>query len=237
MPGVRNQQRKEMAMTNRVFTDKELEELGALTSDLLNEAIDSGDKEKAKRLAKNMFRESLMMHDMYVDWVTGLMDYIYKNYGENDLYQALREWRMRQPKADVRNTDFKTRAKGLAHALKGHQMPIKVEEDEEKVSITMQPCGSGERLVQKGKYGPPCNFTRIQKPHLMTWGMTDFPIYCAHEPVIEQVSIEQLGYPPQVSVPAEKVGDKGCTFCVYKNVDDVPEEFYTRVGKQKPTKK
>jgi hypothetical protein len=174
---------------------------------------------------------------MYVDWVAGLMDYIYKNYGENDLYQALREWRMRQPQADVRNVDFKTRVKGLVYALKGHQMPLKVEEDDEKVSITMQPCGSGERLVQKGKYKPPCNFTMIQKPHLITWGMTDFPIYCAHEPVIERVSIEQLGYPSQVAVPAEKVGEKGCTFCVYKNVDDVPEKFYTRVGKQKPKKK
>ena len=221
-------------MTNRVFTDEELEEMGALTLDSLNQAIEAGDKEKAKRLAKNMFRESLQMHDMYVDWVAGLMDYIYRNYGENALYQALREWRMRQPHVDVSKVDFKARAKGLAYALKGHQMPMKVEEDDEKVSITMQPCGSGQRLVQKESYGPPCNFTMIQKPHLMTWDMTDFPIYCTHEPVIEMVSIEKLGYPTQVAVHPDKVArDKACTFCIYKNIDDTPEEFYTRVGKQK----
>jgi len=224
-------------MTNRVFTDEELKEMGALTLDLLNHAIEAGDKEEAKRLAKHMYRESLQMHDMYVDWVAGLMDHIYKNYGENALYEALREWRMRQPHVDVRDVNFKARVKGLVHALKGHLMPMKVEEDDEKVSITMQPCGSGQRLVEKGSYRPPCNFTMIQKPHLMTWGMTDFPVYCAHEPVIERVSIEQLGYLTQVAVPAEKVGDKACTFCVYKNVDDIPEKFYTRVRKQKPRRK
>ena len=63
-------------MSNRVFTDEELKEMGALTLDLLNHAIEAGDKEEAKRLAKHMYRESLQMHDMYVDWVAGLMDHI-----------------------------------------------------------------------------------------------------------------------------------------------------------------
>ena len=232
-----NEKEGDPMLKKRVFTDEEMEEMGALPLDLLNNAIEAGDKEKAKRHAKNMYRESLQMHDMYVDWVAGLMDYIYKNFGENHLYQALKEWRMRNPMTDVRNVDFKARVKGLVYSLKGHQMPMKIEEDDEKVSITMQPCGSGQRLVEKGSYGPPCNFAMIHKPHIMTWGMTDFPVYCAHEPVIEQVFIEQLGYLPQVAVPAEKVGSKGCAFCIYKNVDDVPEKFYSRVGKKKLSNK
>ena len=225
-------------MTNRVFTDKELEKMGTRTLDLLTQAIESGDKEKAKNLANQMYQESSQMHDMYVDWVALLMDYIYKNHGENALYQALKEWAMQRPTVDVRKLDFRVRVEGLAAWLRGHLVPLKVEEDNEKVCITMEPCGSGQRLVQNGRYGSPCNLTMIQKPHSITWGMTDFPIYCTHEPIIEIVSIEQLGYPAQVVFHPEKVArDKSCTFCIYKNVEDTPEEFYTRVGKQKPRKK
>ena len=224
-------------MVNRVFTDKELEEMGTRTLDLLTQAIESGDKEKAKRLANQMYQESSQMHDMYVDWVALLMDYIYKNDGENALYQALREWAMQRPAVDVRKVDFRARVQGLATWLRGHLVPLKVEEDDEKVCMTMEPCGSGQRLVQNGRYKPPCSLTMIQKPHAMTWGMTDFPIYCAHEPVVEIVSIEQLGYPAQVAAHPEKVArDKPCTFCVYKKVEDTPQEFYKRVGKRKPKK-
>ncbi|NLO27116.1 MAG: hypothetical protein GX113_02890 [Actinobacteria bacterium] len=47
------------------------------------------------------------------------------------------------------------------------------------------------------------------KPHRITWGMEDFPIYCVHCPVMEALD-------------------------VYKDPNDIPEEFYTRRGKKKP---
>lgn len=223
---------------SRVFTDEELEEMGARTIDLLTKAIEAGDKEQAENLANRMYSEFSSMHDLYVDWTAGLMDYIYTNYGEDALYQALRKviGAFLGTMVDVRKVDFRRRAQGTAASLRGHLQPMKVEEDDEKVCITMEPCGSGQRLVQKGSYGPPCNLTMIQRPHLMTWGMTDFPIYCTHEPIIEMLSVEQLGYPVVVTLPPEKVArERSCTFCIYKNVEDIPEEVYTRVGKQKPT--
>ena len=54
-------------MTNRVFTQEELEEMGKRTIDLLTEAIEAGDKERAKKLAGRMYREFSAMHDLYVD--------------------------------------------------------------------------------------------------------------------------------------------------------------------------
>ena len=65
----------------RVFTDKELEEMGKRTLDLLREAIDSGDKEKAKDLAQRMYKEFNYLHDGYFTWVTGLQTYIYQKMG------------------------------------------------------------------------------------------------------------------------------------------------------------
>jgi hypothetical protein len=227
---------------NRIFSDEELKDMSARTADLLTEAIEAGDKERAKRLASRMYREFSFMHDLYVDWSGKFMDHIYTNYGEEALYQALRQVTTpttRQLTDDmtknVMNPDFRLRVEGLAGILRGHLQPIKVNEDDEKVCITMEPCGSGQRLIESGAYEPPCNLTMIQKPHPMTWGMTDFPIYCTHEPVLDILSIEGLGYPSVVVLPPEKVARReSCKFCLYKNVEDIPEEVYTRVGKQKP---
>ena len=74
---------------NRVFTDAELEEMGKRTVDLICEAVDAGDKEKAKKLAHRMYREFQSMHDLYRDWSTGLLSYIYDNYGDETLYEAM----------------------------------------------------------------------------------------------------------------------------------------------------
>jgi len=223
-------------MMNRVFSHEELEEMGKRTVDLLTEAIEAGDKERAKTLAKQMLSEFSIMHDLYIDWTAGFMDYIYANYGEDALYQALRKvvGVPLRPVVDANEVDFRRRVQVLASVLRGHLETLGVEEDDEKVCITMETCRSGQRLVQRGAYGPPRNLTRIQKPHVMTWGKSDFPVYCTHAPVLELLSIEQLGYPANVAFPAEKVAEESCKYCIYKNVEDIPEEVYTRVGKQKP---
>ena len=221
---------------NRVFTEEELEEMGKRTVDVLTEAIEAGDKERAKKLASRMYREFSSMHDLYVGWTARFMDYIYSNYGEDVLYEALRKVIGVSVKSmvDVRQVDFRHRVQAVAASLRGHLQPMKVEEDDEKVCITMEPCGSGQRLMQRGVYGPPHNLARIPTAHAMTWGMSDFPVYCTHCPVLEILSIEQLGYLANVTFPSQKVAEKPCKFCIYKNVEDVPEELYARVGKQKP---
>ena len=227
-------------MSNRVFTDQELEEMGALTLDLLTKAIEAGDKEQAKVLAQRMYDESLQMHDMYVDWAAGFMDWIYRNEGDDALEQAERkvfkDFMGLGQLPDLRGIDFKLRALGTINSLRGHQQPLKIEEDDEKITITMMPCGSGERLFQKGRYGPPCNLSLIEKAQPMTGGQTDYPVYCTHEPVLELLAIEQLGYPITVCFPPENVAreEGGCRFCVYKDFKDIPDECWTRVGKQKP---
>ena len=61
-------------------------------------------------------------------------------------------------------------------------------------------------------------------------------MYCTHEPVLELIAIENLGYPVTVCYTCENVArEEGCcTFCVYKDFKDIPEEVWARVGKQKP---
>jgi hypothetical protein len=53
-----------------VFTKEELENLGEPRAELIEESIDSNDKESAKKLTRQMHREFLFMHNLYRDWGT-----------------------------------------------------------------------------------------------------------------------------------------------------------------------
>ncbi len=231
---------------NRFFTEEELREMGTPTLVFLTDAIERGDKNKAKELAHRMSNEFEFMHDLYVDWTAAFMDHIYNNYGVEDLYQALYKvvGTPSRPSGSIQPSDkqthdlesaFRYQVRYLASAMRGHLQPINIEEDDEKVCMTMEPCGSGQRLKECGAYGPPRNLTMIQEPHAITWGMTDFPIYCTHAPMLEILSIESIGYPMTVIYPAEDVATESCRYCVYKNPKDIPEEIYERVSKKKPS--
>ncbi|MFC1495235.1 hypothetical protein ACFL6W_08145, partial [Thermodesulfobacteriota bacterium] len=98
----------------------------------------------------------------------------------------------------------------------------------------MKPCGSGERLIQMGGYEPEFGLLKVKDPHPATWGMKDFPLYCVHCPVMEMLSIENSGDIGVVHLVSEpkKMGE--CHFALYKNPDDIPEEYYKRIGRKKP---
>jgi len=167
----------------RQFTDQELEEMGRRTLDALDEAIQGGDKDRARYLAKRMYREFSAMHDLYVDWTAGLMERIYRSGGQDALYDAMKEVLAVSTQPEAAETrGFRDRVRDLAFVLRGHLVNLHMEEDADKVSITMRPCGSGQRLMEKGAYGPPMNLSMIDEPHPMTWNMKSFPIYCTHAP-------------------------------------------------------
>ncbi len=224
--------------SKRIFTDKELEEMGTRTLDLVLAAIDAGDKKKTKELAQRMYSEFNHLHDGYMFWVTGLQSYIYKKYGVAALEEAEREAHTIEAKVvfkPAEKKDFRSVVEHLAGGLRGHLQPITIKEDDEKVTVTMQPCGSGERLIQKGAYTPEVGLASVKQPHRITWGMQDFPIYCVHCPVMEMLDIENTGDFGVTHIIPEQIGKEHCQFVFYKNPAAIPEEFYTRIGKKKPS--
>lgn len=227
---------------NRVFTDKELKEMGTRTLDLILEAIDADDKDRAKELCHRMYREYQGMHDAYMFWVSGLLTHIYHRYGIDALLEAELEAHgieFRALSKISEKADFRARVEKLVSDLRGHLQPITIEEDDEKVCLSMKPCGSGQRLMVKSAYNayePPINLATVEEPHVITYGMKHFPIYCVHCPVLEMLAIEQLGYPSTIVFPSERVATEPCHFCIYKDPDAIPEKVYTRLGKKKPSR-
>lgn len=222
---------------DRLFSEQELAEMGARTLDLLTQAIDAGDAEKAKALAQRMKNEFNYLHDGYMFWVAGLQTYIYNNYGAEALEQAERLAHTAEAKVVFKppeKTDLRSQVEHTAGVLRGHMQPITIVETDKTVSLSMKPCGSGERLIQKDAYSPEIGFARIEEPHRITWGMKDFPVYCVHCPIMEALELEATGEFGAVHIVTEPMYHGACEFVFYKDPADIPEESYSRIGKTKP---
>jgi len=223
-------------MGNRIFTDQELKQMGRLTLDLIHEAIENGDLEKAKGLSKRMYQEFMFMHDLYRDWVAALMTYIYESYGENALNDSMRKAVATYLKTSVelhKSLDFRKRVEMFIAGVRGHGQPVEITEDDEKVIVKGNTC-PGKSLLEGGKYGPPTNFAMIKNPSALTFQANDFPIYCCHAPVQEQLAIDWIGEPVYVSNPPDKMAKEPCQCCIYKDRKNIPERVYERVNRRKP---
>ena len=51
---------------------------------------------------------------------------------------------------------------------------------------------------------------------------------------MEMLAIENTGYFGPAHIISEPIYQGACQFVFYKNPADIPEEFYTRIGKKKP---
>ena len=91
---------------------------------------------------------------------------------------------------------------------------------------------SGNEAFARGAYE--AGLARVKEPHRITWGMKDFPIYCVHCPVMEMLDIENTGNFSSAHFVSEPLCQESCEFVFYKNPKDIPEKFYTRIGKNKP---
>lgn len=226
-------------MGERFFTDEELREMERRTVDRLTDAIDAGDGEQAKKIAKRMYNEFLAMHDLYRNWVTATLSEVARRYGDEALDEIMVEGVRAWWGPIVENLPdgpdaVPARIKMFAAGLHGHLQPLEIEEDDEKVEIRMCPCGSGGRLIQEGKYEGEDAFHTIAEPQPLTYGRPDYPVYCAHEYAMEKVDIEANGAPFCVVEPAAKLGRDHCRIIVYKDPEAVPAKYYERIGLKKP---
>jgi len=223
----------------RVFTDKELKEMSGRTLDKALEAIDAGDKEKAKKLAIQAQKEYNHLHDGYFTWASGLLTYIYNHWGVDEVEKAERFAHTIEAKLVFKppeKTDIRSQVENMARGVQGHMQPVTVEERDDKFIITMHPCGSGQRLIKMGGYET--GLAKIKEAHNITWQHKDFPIYCVHCPIMELLNIDATGgYLGVVRDESYPIESGLCKFVLYKNPDDIPEKYYTRIGKKKPAVK
>jgi hypothetical protein len=224
---------------DRWFSDYERAGLGRRTLDHLLDAIDAGDKVAASSLARRMFNEFLSMHDGYRNWVAALLSDVGRRDGDEALeaimHTSVAAWWL--PNLDTmtaRTADRRAQVKMFIAGLRGHLQPIEVDEDDERVILKMTPCGSGGRLVLEGKYDGDDALLTIRTASRITYGRDDFPVYCAHEALMERINIERDGRPLVVVEPSRHLGTEPCSFIIYKDPDAVPASYYERIGLPAP---
>jgi len=226
-------------MEERFFTEEQLRDMERRTLDRLNDAIDAGDPEKAKKIAQRMYNEFLSMHDLYRNWITATLSEVGERFGDDALEEVMVEGVRAWWKPIVNNLptgpeSLPARVKMFVSGLHGHLQPLEIREDDEKFEIKLCPCGSGGRLVSEGKYEGKDAFLTIKDAQPLTYGRKNFPVYCAHEYAMEKVDIEENGKPFVVVEPAARIGKEYCSMIVYKDPDNVPDKYYERLGLDKP---
>ena len=225
----------------RVFTDDELKEFSKGFMQMAIEAIDAGDLETAKSWCRHQAEAQGIIHDILVNFVTGLFSYIYDHEGEESAVDAIRKIMVRIVPPELialRKGDLREWVGWCVEVARQHSAypGLTVEEDDEKFIITVK-CGSGGKLIETGAYDGPDGYRKLKKPGPQTWGEVGVPIYCGHCPWASEIlPIEIGGQGSQLWVhasPFPKNPGDPCVHHIYKNPADIPEKYYTRLGMKK----
>jgi hypothetical protein len=234
-------------MAERWFSEAELAQMARPTMDRAIEAIERGDLEEARALCEGMKHEWRFLHDLLVESIAGLLSYVQEKLGEEAVADSHRFCMERGWRRNVEEIDRRPReqivhllaATWRAHSGSGtgpHPGAFTIEEDDEKVTFRMNPCGSGQRLWRMGRYEGPNGYATTRDAHDWSYEREGFPVYCTHCTFMNEIlAIEWIGYPVY---PSDAPGDFDRDPCVwhwYKDRADIPARHWERYGKAKPT--
>lgn len=201
---------------------------------LINNAIDDGKYDLADQSARSLHSDALAFHDGMMSRVAAILSELYRSYGDQVVQQTLQK--VMDPSAidPDGKLPFKEKVEQLIFFTRVHLLPFNVTEDDEKATFMPDPCPSGARLIRGGHYEAPRNGAKVIEVGPLTYGQSDFPIYCCHEPAMEISSVLNTGVPVFIVDPSEQLGITPCKVYVYKRNEDIPASYFERLGLKKP---
>ena len=216
-----------------LMNKQELTELGLSSWDRLRLAVEKGDKKQALLLMENMHKNTIQIYGHLTDTIDLLLSTLAHNEGEEEIYKIQRANSLRVviPSPAMKdfaglNADDKLK-KRVGHWTELHGVPADIEEDSEKYIIRVN-CNTGSDLVNRGNYG------KTKRPYTWSASQKGISYYCVHCTIsFELLWTEQYGYPLWITFPPQKPGDK-CTQYIFKDTKSIPEEYYRRLGLEKP---
>jgi hypothetical protein len=240
------------AFGRKLRKDDTLEELGRSSFDVLRDLIREGKTEEALEFVDYVQHEGKWLHDLYADWAYIDLDYIAKTYGEEEIPKMLRYAREQLMKTAYKGQGEVTIMDNIAlfaEGMRAHRCGpgesgnIKIWEEEDRYVMEFDPCGSGGRQRRSGeldqippRMGEPFNWGVTQKPWDWAWKKEGVPYYCLHCSVWHEVMmIERLGFAAKITEYNDD-HNAPCKWFFYKDPKKIPEEYYTRLGMEKPDK-
>lgn len=240
--------------------DRFLSEMQAVTAATYREQA-----EEAKRLmavAKDTWRQC---HDRDVDHTYALMSLIKEELGEpaiRDMYDRvllpLFVWRYEKFDIDKHPWDeaLETLMLVACEAMRGHLVgpertgDFELIETEDRFILRFDPCGSGGRTIRgdwiedtPARMEPPYGWKVTEEEHPWNHYTKGICLYCAHCIILmEEMPIDRFGYPVRVIDPPvypdtnpDPAVRQKCQWQMFKDPTRVPEEYYARVGRAKPS--
>jgi len=229
------------------FSEEERAEMATPVIERIRRAIRCGDNDRAVALCEDLRGERIVLHDLFADMTTALFTWVGQNLGEEtlpDMFTYCFENSARRPIFDLMDLDMDrgleaellVRGSWVAHSCSGageHPGAFRLEEDDEKFTFTMDPCGSGGRLWRRGRYGSPYDFATTSRAYPWSFNREGLPYYCIHCSFMnESMPMQYLGFPIWPVDPPEDAGDV-CRWYVYKDKWGVPRSYYDRYGLQR----
>ena len=216
--------------------------------------------EEALAELKDLKESWRRIHDRDVDHCYGLMNEVAVRLGEHrirDMYDLvllpLFTWRYDRFDIDKHPWDegLQTLLYVAIEAMRGHLVgprrtgDMEFFEEEDRYLVKFDPCGSGQRILRgdviegtPSRMKPPYSWGVTKEAHDWSWNKKGVCFYCAHCCVLmEQMPIDKFGYPVRVvDAPVyDNAQEWKCTWYMYKDPTKVPEQYYERVGRKKPT--
>lgn len=233
--------------------DDPIEELGISSYDRLRDAVKAGDTETALELIDYVQLEGKGLHDLYCDWVYGLLTWISDNYGEERLLDVLQHSKQMISAVfldQLKNLKTKKQlVQWYTEQMRAHRSGpeergvLTVREEEDRFVILCDPCGAGGRMRRGSpvdgtppRTEPPFNLGTTKKAYPWSWGKENVSYYCLHCSVWhEHMSMKATGVPTRLVEEYDPDDpDKPCTLLFYKDPEKIPEMYYRRIGLEKP---
>lgn len=200
--------------------------------DLVSGAIKAGKTDEALNYLDYACAESQANNDSFVMFVESVLTYLANNFGEEEVFKALK------PRYEARMKEFLATTHGVEEVLhrctesqRRHHAVFTVKEEPDRYVVTYDPCGSGGRLRRTRSVGV------TKKAYPWSWGKTGVPYYCTHCCVNwEMTAIELRGYPVRITLIGDKPEDP-CVHLFYKKPELIPEEYFKRIGMKKDPKR
>lgn len=195
------------------------------------------------------------IHDRAVDWMSGVIDIAVRTVGEDHLGQLwdslMGEWYDAHTRRyALTNQSWPESARQLTIAILdgfhahlagvARQGDIEIIEEPHRTGFRFSPCGSGGRSLDADitdgapRAGAPYGFAVTTRPHDWAWNTVGICSYCVHCCQLnERMPIDRLGYPTRViDAPTwnPERPSTTCTWWVYHDPADIPDEVYRRVG-------
>ena len=144
----------------RIIRMDDLSELTVPTWVKIKEAIQAGKTQEALELADYIPIEGRRVNDLMCDIFWGAITYIADNFGEEEVYKALRQmgeanYRKLQKLTPEEFAQLRVESMRV-HRIGSEEMGIDtVTEEEDRYVLTLNPCGSGGRMRRTGRTEPP----------------------------------------------------------------------------------